>query len=63
MIYFCPLWQGQLTLEQVLQAARLEEQFQISGWGLVEGGHDVDEATVKVRLAAPLLFLRLLNHE
>ncbi len=53
--------QGHLDLTQALQAARLEEEFQIDRWGLVEGGHDVDQANAKVQLAAPSLFLRLLQ--
>ncbi|EIE21711.1 ATP12-domain-containing protein, partial [Coccomyxa subellipsoidea C-169] len=52
--------EGHLDLTQALQAARLEEEFQIDRWGLVEGGHDVDQANAKVQLAAPSLFLRLL---
>lgn len=53
--------QGHLDLAQALQAARVEEEFQIDRWGLVEGGHDVDQANAKVQLAAPSLFLRLLR--
>ena len=28
---------------------RLEEEFQIEQWGLVEGGHDMDIVAAKVR--------------
>ena len=48
-------------MEQALEAARVEEEFQIEGWGLVEGGHDLDQANARVRLAAPSLFLRMLQ--
>lgn len=56
-----PSAQGYLDLTQAFQVARLEEEFQINEWGLVEGGHDVDQANAKVRIAAPSLFLRLLR--
>lgn len=54
--------QGLLDVKQGLEAARVEENFQIEGWGLVEGGHDIDSAGVKVQLAAPSVFLRLLQN-
>lgn len=50
-----------LSIEQVLAAARLEEDHQIERWGLVEGGHDIDIADLRVRVAAPCLFVRLLR--
>ena len=50
-------------MEQGLEAARVEENFQIEGWGLVEGGHDIDSAGLKVQVAAPSIFLRLLQSE
>ena len=31
-----------------MEAARLEEEFQMEQWGLVEGGHDLDRAATKV---------------
>lgn len=34
---------------------------QMDEWGLVEGGHDLDIADTQVRIAAPSIFLRLLN--
>lgn len=40
-----------------MDAARAEEDTQIAEWGLVEGGHDLDLASMKVRVAAPVLFL------
>lgn len=52
---------GKLSIEQTLEAARLEEDHQIERWGLVEGGHDIDIADLRVRVAAPSLFIRLLN--
>ena len=51
----------QLSIEQAVAAARLEEDHQIAAWGLVEGGHDIDIADLRVRVAAPALFVRLLR--
>ncbi|CAK0784240.1 hypothetical protein CVIRNUC_007444 [Coccomyxa viridis] len=53
--------EGLVDVEQGLEAARVEENFQIEGWGLVEGGHDIDSAGLKVQVAAPSIFLRLLQ--
>ena len=53
--------QGRLSLEAGLAAARLEEELQIEEWGLVEGGHDIDIADLRVRVAAPSVFVRLLK--
>lgn len=50
-------------MQQGLEAARVEENFQIEGWGMVEGGHDIDSAGIKVLIAAPSIFLRLLRHD
>ena len=52
----------QLSVEQALEAARVEEDLQIQQWGLVEGGHDIDIADLRIRVAAPSLFVRLLRH-
>ena len=41
--------QGLLNIKQGLEAARVEENFQIEGWGLVEGGHDIDSLGVATR--------------
>ena len=51
--------QGTLALPEALKAARLEEDFQLEEWGKVEGGHDLDEGDVQVRVAAPAVFARL----
>ncbi|KAJ1471820.1 hypothetical protein T484DRAFT_1976862 [Baffinella frigidus] len=54
------------AIDQVgaLAAARAVEQYQIDRWGKVEacgmGGHDIDEADMRSRIAAALLFHRLL---
>lgn len=53
---------GDVSIQDVLKAARVEEDHQIEEWGLVEGGHDLDVADIKVRVAAPIVFLNLLRH-
>ena len=37
------------------KAARVEEEFQISNWGLVEGGHDYDRLNTAVQISAAVL--------
>lgn len=53
--------QGQLKVKDAVAAARLEEEWQMQEWGLVEGGHDIDIADINVRVAAPALFLQHLR--
>ena len=48
---------------QAMEMARLEEEFQMEQWGLVEGGHDLDRAATKVSLTSPAVFLALLDDE
>lgn len=50
-----------MSMKEALTAAQIEEQFQIDGWGMVEGGHDIDAADIRVRIAAPSVFVRLLT--
>ncbi len=47
-----------LTLEQVKSASRLEEEFQVEIWGLVEGGHDMDRLNNSITLASADTLLR-----
>ncbi|WCJ21253.1 ATP synthase mitochondrial F1 complex assembly factor 2 [Euphorbia peplus] len=39
---------GKLDIEEAIQLIRLEEDFQVDRWGLVEGGHDVDVADLRL---------------
>ena len=43
---------GKIDIDRVLELARLEEEFQIKEWGMVEGGHDISRAEVRVATAA-----------
>jgi chaperone required for assembly of F1-ATPase len=42
-------------LTKAIEAARVEEEFQISSWGLVEGQHDYDRLNCTVQLQAAVL--------
>lgn len=48
-----------LTLEQVKMASRLEEEFQLEVWGVVEGGHDMDRLNNSIRLSSVGCFMAL----
>ena len=50
---------GFVGVEELLHAARLEESWQEQEWGRVEGGHDLDEAHIKVQVHAAISFLEL----
>ncbi|XP_050382529.1 uncharacterized protein LOC126799373 [Argentina anserina] len=53
------LFRGKLQIEEAIELIRLEEDFQVDRWGLVEGGHDVDIADLKVQIASAAVFLGL----
>ena len=44
-----------LGVKEAEEAARVEEEFNISNWGLVEGGHDYDRLNCSVQLHAALM--------
>ena len=47
-----------LSLDQLKVASRLEEEFQVEIWGVVEGGHDMDRLNNSIALAAADALLR-----
>ncbi|XP_051141447.1 uncharacterized protein LOC127258590 [Andrographis paniculata] len=53
------LFKGQLSIEQAIELIRLEEDSQIGRWGLVEGGHDIDIADLRVQISSAVVFLGL----
>ena len=55
------LIRGAISVESAIRAARAEEDASIEEWGLVEGGHDVDQADITVRLAAPRAMMSMLR--
>eukprot|EP00270_Netrium_digitus_P003915 TRINITY_DN14767_c1_g2_i1.p1 TRINITY_DN14767_c1_g2~~TRINITY_DN14767_c1_g2_i1.p1 ORF type:complete len:460 (-),score=94.81 TRINITY_DN14767_c1_g2_i1:372-1751(-) len=54
---------GQLSIDDALMVIRLDEDHQVEEWGYVEGGHDIDEADLHVRVASASLFMRLLQFD
>ena len=48
----------QADLAKAVEASRVEEEFQISNWGLVEGGHDYDRLNCSVQLHAAQVLTR-----
>lgn len=45
-----------------MELSRVEEEFQINNWGLVEGGHDVDRVNCAVNLSSASFFVWLLHN-
>ncbi|GKY98989.1 hypothetical protein MPSEU_000854600 [Mayamaea pseudoterrestris] len=45
------------SLQEAVEAARVEEEFQISCWGLVEGGHDYDRLNCAVQIQAAVVLM------
>ncbi len=60
-LYFSPILFSvrYLTLAQVKATSRLEEEFQLEIWGVVEGGHDMDRLNNSVNLSSVGTFLNL----
>ncbi|XP_061341848.1 uncharacterized protein LOC133288166 [Gastrolobium bilobum] len=50
---------GKLQIEEAIELTRLEEDLQVDKWGLVEGGHDVDIADLRVQISSAVVFLGL----
>ncbi|XP_028778549.1 ATP synthase mitochondrial F1 complex assembly factor 2-like [Neltuma alba] len=59
LIIAIALIRGRLQIEEAIELIRLEEDLQIDKWGLVEGGHDVDIADLKVQISSAAVFLGL----
>lgn len=52
---------GRLGVAGAVSAARLEEDFQLEDWGMVEAGHDLDITDTNTRIGGPAVFLKLLK--
>jgi ATP synthase F1 complex assembly factor 2 len=52
---------GHLGVVQARQASRVEEEFQVEIWGVVEGGHDMDRLNNAVNLSSVGLYMGLLR--
>lgn len=46
--------------DQAFDAARLEEEYNVERWGMIEGGHDMDRGntTLTLTAASTLIWLR-----
>eukprot|EP00924_Labyrinthula_sp_SR-Ha-C_P010956 augustus_masked-scaffold_33-processed-gene-0.16-mRNA-1 protein AED:1.00 eAED:1.00 QI:0/-1/0/0/-1/1/1/0/246 len=51
--------ENQICLKDAVKLSRVEEEQNISEWGLVEGGHDVDRAATNEQVYSAKVFLRL----
>ena len=49
----------QISMQQLKVVSRLEEEFQVEVWGVVEGGHDMDRLNNSIALAAADTLIRL----
>lgn len=56
------VFHGRLDVEEAIKLVRLEEDFQVEKWGLVEGGHDVDMADLRVHISSAVAFLGLVKY-
>ncbi|KAI9908823.1 hypothetical protein PsorP6_003558 [Peronosclerospora sorghi] len=52
-----------ITSKEAMKTSRLEEEFQINNWGLVEGGHDLDRVNCAVKLSSASFLLYLLENK
>lgn len=50
-------------LKKAIEASRVEEEFQISVWGLVEGGHDYDRLNCSIQLISAKMFVQTILSE
>lgn len=56
------VFRGRLDVEEAIKLIRLEENSQVDKWGLVEGGHDVDIADLRVHISSAVAFLGLVHY-
>ncbi|XP_024975558.1 ATP synthase mitochondrial F1 complex assembly factor 2 isoform X2 [Cynara cardunculus var. scolymus] len=59
LIISIAIFRGKLQIEEAIELIRLEEDMQVEKWGLVEGGHDLDVADLKVQVSSAAVFLGL----
>ncbi|RLN94569.1 hypothetical protein BBJ28_00015944 [Nothophytophthora sp. Chile5] len=57
------LFKRHITSKEAMELCRLEEEFQIDNWGLVEGGHDLDRVNASVKISSASLVLYLLENK
>jgi len=54
---------GMQDLKNIVNAGRVEEEFQIENWGLVEGGHDYDRLNSSISVGSARIMLDMLKHK
>ncbi|KAL4568274.1 hypothetical protein LXL04_023882 [Taraxacum kok-saghyz] len=59
LIISIAVFRGVIGIQEAIELIRLEEDMQVERWGLVEGGHDLDVADLKVQIASAAVFLGL----
>ncbi len=52
-----------ITTEQLIASSRIEEEFQLEIWGVVEGGHDMDRLNHAVSIHSTSALLNILYHD
>ena len=52
-----------LSPSQAIDAARVEEEFQIENWGCVEGGHDYDRLNCSIQMRSASFLLDTIEGE
>lgn len=57
-IALCSLY-GKLTIEEAVRASRIDEDYQIQTFGLVEGAHDLDESFLYTTFGAAKSIINL----
>jgi len=60
LVGVCYLHRG-ITPTEAIHAGRVEEEFQLEQWGLVEGGHDLDRLNAGVSMMSVRAFMDLLE--
>ncbi|CAD8155071.1 unnamed protein product [Paramecium pentaurelia] len=55
------IWNNQIDIQEAIKLSRIEEDYQISKYGQVEGHHDFDENTIYYQLKAAKLFAQLIQ--
>ena len=50
-----------IDCDEAIRLTRLEEEYQIQKWGMVEGGHDIDRCNLEARLAAAAVIKGLIR--
>ena len=53
--------ENRITPRQAVDLSRVEEEYQIGIWGMVEGGHDLDRNYANVQVLAASSMIKMLR--